>query len=99
LIPMSLVDFVSRTATALAGLLCAYLVPAAGFSLALALGQSSEATARTVLLRRLALFIVASPPAFTLLGVLLYLMRISDADAVAGAASVRSSPRGQSFAI
>jgi hypothetical protein len=71
------------TATALAWLLCAYLVPVAGFSLALALGQSSQPTARTVLLRRLALFIVVTPPAFTLLGVLLYLMRISDADAVA----------------
>jgi hypothetical protein len=77
----------SRTTTVdpagVALLLCAYLVPAAGFSLALALGQSSQPTARTVLLPRLEPFIVATPPAFTLLGVSLYPMRISDADAVA----------------
>ncbi len=69
------------SAPVLAALLCVYLVPAAGLYLALTVGRSSQLSARTVPLRRLALLIVAVPPAFTLLGVLLLLMKITGADA------------------
>jgi hypothetical protein len=69
------------SAAALTALFCVYFVPATGFYLALVLGRSSLLTVRTLLLRRLALLMVAVPPAFSLLGMMLLLMKINDADA------------------
>ena len=58
----------------------AYSVPAFALFVAWRLGGVERFSTRTLLARRVALFAVAAPPAFTLLGVLLYLMKISNAD-------------------
>lgn len=66
--------------TPLFSLLTAYLVPLAGFLVLYVLGQQAVLTDRLVLARRLAHLAVAAPPAYTLLGVLLYLMKINGHD-------------------
>lgn len=75
--------FVARDGSGVApllSLLTAYLAPLAGFLALYALGRQAALTDRLVLARRLAHLAVAAPPAYTLLGVLLYLMKINGHD-------------------
>ena len=58
----------------------AYCVPGFALWAAWRLGGMSHPSARALMARRIALFVVAAPPAFTLLGVILYLMKIQNAD-------------------
>ncbi|MDZ5431353.1 hypothetical protein T3H00_01560 [Pseudomonas fluorescens] len=57
-------------------LLTAYAVPTIAFICVYLTGAQPVITGRLVLARRLACLAVAAPPAYTLLGVLLYLMKI-----------------------
>jgi hypothetical protein len=68
------------TLSALLALVGAYVVPVAGFCAGVAFGRVPQPSGRTVLLFRLSLIMVATPPAFTLVGVVLYLMKITGAD-------------------
>lgn len=60
----------------LLSLVSAYLTPIVGFYCLYRLGKQEVPTDRLVLARRLSHLAVAAPPAYTLLGVLLYLMKI-----------------------
>lgn len=64
----------------LALILSAYAVPALAFACVYFTGAQPAITGRLVLARRLACLAVAAPPAYTLLGVLLYLMKINGHD-------------------
>jgi hypothetical protein len=57
-----------------------FAVPASAFFSLLSLARLDAGGARTIILRRLAHFAIASPPLFVILGVLLYLMKINGAD-------------------
>ncbi|AOB33430.1 hypothetical protein AKI39_05135 [Bordetella sp. H567] len=59
-----------------AWLMTAYAVPAFAFFCAYKVGTVAVPTARIVLARRLCCLAFAAPPAYTLVGVLLYLMKI-----------------------
>jgi hypothetical protein len=61
-------------------LLTAYAVPTIALICVYVTGMQPAISARLVLARRLACLAVAAPPAFTLLGVLLYLMKINGHD-------------------
>jgi hypothetical protein len=58
----------------------AYAVPAFGLWVAWWLGRCAPTHARTLLARRVAHLVVAVPPAFTIVGVVLHLMHIENAD-------------------
>jgi len=58
----------------------AYAVPAFALWVSAVLGTVSPLSARALMARRTALLVVATPPAFTLLGVVLYLARIEGND-------------------
>jgi hypothetical protein len=58
------------------------LIPAAGLLNIYRLGKRPQPGARSVLARRLSHLVVATPPLFTLLGVVLYLMKIDGIDGV-----------------
>lgn len=64
----------------LALMLSAYAVPILAFYCVFVTGMQPVMTARLVLARRLACLAVAAPPAYTLMGVLLYLMKINGHD-------------------
>lgn len=61
-------------------ILTAYTVPIIGFAVLHHLGKQETLTDRLVLARRLSYLVVAAPPAFTLVGVLLFLMKINGHD-------------------
>lgn len=68
------------TPVVLALILSAYAVPLLAFACVYATGVQPVMSARLVLARRLSCLAVAAPPAYTLMGVLLYLMKIEGHD-------------------
>lgn len=66
----------------LALMLSAYAVPVVAFYCVFVTGVQPMMSARLVLARRLACLAVATPPAYTLMGVLLYLMKVNGHDLV-----------------